>query len=209
MEDKVLASTLIEEIEKGTYKAKVVDEGDLRPTYSGTELNVAEDGRCTITGRYAYDEDSPTHGVDGGKAECKVCGVAFSRSILDMEFGCSQIEIDGCEIVYDNDLTEDEVIQAADDNIDWCSYSPDSFPLEESDVTDDEIIDSLDDALCDLDENYAFAKDANGDVFAFEVEFPDDELEEAPEGFEPIDCDEAFRILASRRPGFTLEEEGW
>lgn len=206
-DEPILASKLIEEIEKGTYKATITDSGDLYPNFRGTSLHVAEDGRCTITGYYYYDEDTPTCGVDGGCAECEILGVTFSRSVLDMEWGCSEIEIFGREIEYDNDLTEDDVIQAADDNIDWCSYSPDSFSLDEADISDDEIIDSLDDALCDLPDYYAFAKDANGDVFAFKVEYPDDELEEAPEGFEPIDCDEAFRILAERRPGFSLEEE--
>lgn len=190
----VKASKLIAKLEAcDDLEAEVVDEGDARPVYRQTKLYVGVDHSCMITGELMYVQDDAKYGVDGGRSEITVLGVTFSMALMNE---CNDdIEIEGREIEYDNDLTEDDVIEAAHTNIDWPSYDADDYPFEEEDLEDSEIIEKY------YGENGGdfYAQDANGKIYNYDSEA------DIPATQSKIDYDEAWKILAHTRPGFDTE----
>lgn len=145
----VTASELIEELQAmGSIEAEVVERGDLDPCFGGVNLDYNEDtGEVVIEGGYfRYAQDSCTRGIDPGRSEATVCGVTFSKRILDEDW--DEIEIDG-DIEYDeeDELTEDDVLEAAAEVIDFPSYDTDSFPFDIASVDENEIVESIDEQL--------------------------------------------------------------
>jgi len=188
----IKASKLIELLETSEIESEVVDDEDCYPQIFSAEVEADSDGHCSITCQYGYREDSPRYGVSLGRVEFEVEGVRFSAS-RDCDGGIERYEIEGREIEYDNDLTEDDVVSAAEENVEYCGYDPDCYCFEESEVSDDDIIDAID------SQPEVFAEDEDGGILGF------DDESEIPEGCTRIDADDAIRRLVERRDDVSFE----
>ena len=190
----VKASKLIAALKKTSYKAKIVDYGDLCPVMGSVKVIIDDDTHvCSLRGYYGYPEASVHDSVSAGMSEVIVLGVSFSKNIL-----CSRecpIEISGRSIVYDKGLNKNDVKRAADDAISFVDYDPDDFPFDEDEVSDSDIISNLEHD-CSI-----FALDSFGDVCGFNSKKEAKEFD-----CRVIDTDKAYDILAKERPHLTFEE---
>jgi len=193
----IKAEELIAALQRGGWKGHVVDEGDARPCYDHTEVKIARDGRCSIVGHARYREDSREYTVDWGYAEAEILGVVFYKPFLD-QGEWSEPDETSRPIEYDGELCENEVIDAADNAIEWPEYKLADYPLEPDQVTMKQIL-----AGMEFPEGVSvFAKDKAGGVFAY------GKGHAVPDGLEPVSRDEALAILALERPGFAIAVHG-
>ena len=148
----VTVRELIDELRSmGSIDAEIVDNGDLNPRFAGLNIDYDEEsGEISIDGGYyRYAEDSCMRGIDPGLSEATVCGVTFSKPILGAEE--AEIDISGDDIDYDEEideededeereeLTESDVLEAAEEVINFPAYDVDDYPFDISDVDEDEI----------------------------------------------------------------------
>ena len=191
----VKASKLIAKLNEGGFVARVVDVGDAGPVLTKVSVCVEENHRCTLSGSLGYREDELGDAINDGLLSAVVLGVVFSRSLV---YDDNEVYIDaGREIVYDEGLTESDVLKVANEGIRFRSYNPDNYSFDETAVDDDEISYLLD---LDDDECGVFALDESGAVCAFSDE------EQVPEtGYTIIGESVARAKLVKDRPGFTSD----
>ena len=192
-ETPVKASELIKALEGADIDAEIVDEGDLAPVFRGVSVVVGDDHVCSVSGSYMFIEDSPRHGVDPGCSEAKVLGVVFSKSVMGSDVESAGLS--GRAIEYDGDLTEDDVIRAAESAIFFPGYDPDDYGFEPESVDDDELRDAILDELPDG----TYALDSVGQVCCFEPE------ESLPEDFREISREEAADQLVADRDSIPFD----
>ena len=193
----VKASELIRVLAAGEIEGEIIDPGDAGPCLQSVSIEVDEDNRCTLIGTLAYREDDVKSCINDGKVAAKVLGVVFTRSFIYDDY---EIEIDEAasrKIAYDGDLSEEDVLEAAESGIVFPDYNPDEFPFEDESVTDEEIIEGLEYFGSEFE---AYALNEKGEVCAFESK------EDVPEtGFIVLTEEEAFKKLAADRPGIRYD----
>lgn len=196
-EAPIKASELIAALEAEEVEGEIADPGDAGPYLQSVTIEVDDDHRCSLAGRLAYREDDVKSCINDGKVVAKVMGVVFTRSFIYEDY---EIEIDedaGREIEYDEDLSEEDVLEASEAGIVFPSYDSDDFPFEEESVADQDIIGALKWFGQEFD---AYALNQDGAVCAFESE------DDVPEvGYTIISEDEAFAKLAKDRPGISYD----
>jgi hypothetical protein len=192
----VKASKLIAALEGKSIRAVQTSAGDLYPRIRSVDVVPdPETNKCSVVGYYYYSEDTAKMGVDPGRSEANILGVVFSSTILD---DSDEVEISGREIVYDGDLSEDDVLAAAREVISFISYDPDDYQIEDV-VTDEDILENIDTPY------EVFALNSAGELCSFEseVDIPgycddEDEGEESSKDFgeyKIITQEEAYKII--------------
>lgn len=180
----IKASALIEKISSGEIEAEVRDDEDCEPKLMHTDICAEDNGNCTVTVYYFYQEDQPNHGVSAGSIHFDVCGVHFSAD-RDFDGEHEEFEMSGREIVYDGDLTEEDVREAVEDNVDLPVYDYSNYEFDSSEISDEDIIDSV-------EEHPEYFAEHEGEVFGY------DDEDDIPEGYEIIDSDDAIAKLIAK-----------
>ena len=179
----IKASELIEKIENEEISVEVFGDEDCSARLMHTTIEADADGKCSVTVYYYYREDQPNYGVSAGYVEFDLEGVHFSAD-RDFDGGHDDFEMSGREIVYDNDLSEEDIQNALEENVYIPDYDGSSYEFEPGDFSIDEIVDSVEDAP------EVFAEHG-GEIYGF------DGTDEVPEGYDILDSKEAIRRLVS------------
>jgi len=192
----IKASKLIEKLNEGGIEAEVENAEDCEAELMHVTISGDSGDECSVTAYYYYPEDQPNRGVSLGQIVFEVEGVRFEAERTG-EGEHDTFELSGREIEYDDDLTEEDVIEAAEDNVEMPEYEPDSYEFDPNDFSDQDLKDAIED-----EPNVYAEKD--GVVYGFDSE---DEIPE-DEGFEQIDAEDAHEILISKRQNFEFEQWG-
>ena len=179
----VKASELIEAIRQKKLVFSVCGDEDCYPRLRDADIDVDSDDTCRITAYYEYPEDQPAYGVSPGYVEGEILGVCFHAD-RDFEGEHDEFEISGIPIEYDQGLTQDDIVEALEEDGDIPAYDPDDYEFDECSVSDDDIRE----AVRDGDGPSVFATDGS-DVYGY------DDEESVPSDYEIIDRDEAVDKL--------------
>ena len=168
----IFASELIELIETSNIEAAVEDDEECYPVVKSAEFDTYSDGECELKVKYGFPDD----GV-AGRLVFEVAGVHFSAD-RNFDGEHEPFEISGREIEYDDDLDEDAVLEAIEDNVSITEFDPDDYDFDEDKVDVDDIVNVL-----DTWPDY-FAVDDSDTVYGYDDE---DDIDEDYENLETVD----------------------
>lgn len=154
MADKSInAKDLIDLIVSTKPTAEIENDEDMYVKPLG-EIEVGDNGRCSL----AVHTDLGSS-LDMGDFLVEVGGVAITVS-RELDGPGDDYEFDGVEIVYQDGVTEEDVVKAIEENVEFPSY--DSVPYDDVDFDPEVVEDSV--SVRDGD---VFATDEDGNVYCY------------------------------------------
>lgn len=186
----ILASELIGLIESNSIEAQIEDEDECKPQIKSTDIESAySDGECKLIIRYGFPDDGTA-----GRLVFDVGGVHFS-SDRNFDGEHEPFEISGREIEYDEDLDEDSILEAVEDNVSITEFDPDDYEFDEDNVDASEVENALDNIPDYL------AVDDGGTVYMY------DDEDEIDEDYEQIELSDAIAKMLETNSQVEFERE--
>jgi hypothetical protein len=175
MNKTVIAKNLIDFIVSNKIEASVEDDEDLyvKPT---AEIEVDEEGLCSLT---VGTECGSSLDMGYFRIEAGDVSITVGR---DIDGPKDDYEFEGVTIVYSDGVTQEDVIKAIKENVEFPEYDPDQY--SDTDFDPDDVA-----AAVEVDEDSIFAEDDDGNIYCY------DDEDEVPEDFSVIDADDAVAQL--------------
>lgn len=175
MNKTVNAKELVDLIVSNKFEAEVENDEDLyvKPT---AEIEVDEEGLCSLT---VGTEVGSSLDMGNFRIEAGDVSITVGR---DIDGPKDDYEFEGATIVYSDGVTQEDVIKAIKENVEFSDYDPDQY--SDTDFDPDDVA-----AAIEVDEYAVFAEDDEGNIYCY------DDEDEVPEDFSVIDADDAVARL--------------
>ena len=172
---KIAAGDLIALIKSTKPTAEIENDEDIYVQPMG-EIEVDDDGLCSLV-----VHPDLGNSLDMGNFRIEIGGVDITVT-RELDGPGDDYEFDGVEIEYGDDVSEDDVIKAIEENVNFPPY--DELQYNITDFAPGDVDDSI-----TVDEGDVYAKDADGNVYQYSDE------SEGPEDQTVIEAGEAVHML--------------